>query len=438
MVEAPNVEPTPAEQPTNADQEWVLPKKVASNPTVMATYDVATKAYLATKDYNSWTQYTANFAEKAAGAVAQPLYNASLPVLNRFEPTLHQADKYAAGKLDQLEEKAPVISKPPSEIYQQAKDVTVDTINQSYVGQAVNYALKPVLGVAERWTPNGTSDEPTSEESIEKAATSEAEGSKGVSEDQEDVTLQQTVKRAYHVGSKLQQRALEKAMENVTALRKRSQESLDSLRHAVDLIQYVKTLESATGADKVRDFFADILEDDLHDSQEHETKTEGDETTTAESGSKADLNRKTLVVSRNLTKKLRIGYEQTITHAKPYLNEAMFQRLQHGQKLLDGIQQSFYDAKTLKDVSDTFIETTKKNLNDLAIALKDISRETMHNWLGKTTPEQDLDVDGSRGDISSRSDSYTPSESLDEDPVESQHSEVHAEPEVNQEVTGDH
>merc|ERR1712226_362247 len=219
----------------------------------------------------------------------------------------------------------------------------------------------------------------------------------------------------------------EKAMENVTTLRKRSQESLDSLRHAVDLIQYVKTLESATGADKVRDFFVDILEDDLHDSQEHETKTEGDETTTSESASKADLNRKTLVVSRNLTKKLRIGYEQTITHAKPYLNEAMFQRLQHGQKLLDGIQQSFYDAKSLKDVSDTFIETTKKNLNDLAIALKDISRETMHNWLGKTTPEQDMDVDGSR------SDSYTPSESLDEDPVESQQSEVHVEPEVNQE-----
>ena len=419
MVEETIVAPAQEEQPSGENVEWVLPKKVASNPTVMATYDAAARYYAATKDYNSWTQFTANCAEKAAGAVATPLYQASLPVLNRFEPTLHQADKYAAGKLDELEEKAPVISKQPGEIYQQAKDATVTTINQSYVGQAVNYALKPVLGVAERWTPNGTSDDAASDEPEKDKKSTEDETPKTP---EDEVTLQQTVKRAYNVGSKLQQRALEKAMENVTSLRKRSQETLDSLRHAVDLIQYVKTLESATGADKVRDFFSDLMEDDFEDSQEDD-KTEAEMTTEAEP-SKTDLNRKTLVVSRNLTKKLRIGYQQTMENAKPYLNEALFLRLQHGESLLEGIQKSFLDAKTIKDVSDNWISVTKENLDYLAKALKDISHNTMAQWLGGTTAERDLDVDGSQmRDPSGSVSSYTPSESLDEE-CEARNSDV--------------
>ena len=377
--------------------EWILPKKVASYPAVSATYNTASYYYEATKGYNSWTEWSANYAERAAGAVAQPLYNASLPVLNRFEPKLHEADKYAAGKLDQLEEKAPLINEEPAAIYRAAKDKTVSTINQSYVGQAVNYAIKPVLTVAERWTPAS----PTKEK--QEAETETPPENSNQSTPEEHVTLQQTVKRAYQVGTKLQQRALEKAMENVTSLRKRSQESLDSLRHAVDLIQYMKTLESATGADKVRAFVNDILEED-------EQEVEKESTT----DSSNDMNRKTLVVSRKLTRKLKTGYELTMTHAKPYLNEALFARLQHGQTLLEGIHKSFSDAKNLKDVSDAWIETTKSHLDYLSQSLKDISQETI-SWLSWGKSQDSGAQEGDSREASGSVSSYAPSESLDED-----------------------
>jgi len=285
-----------------------------------------------------------------------------------------------------------LMNEEPAKIYQAAKDTTVTQINQS-VGQAVNYALKPVLVAAEKFSTKETEPE------------TERESEEPMEVPPEEITLQQTMQRAYRVGTKLQNRALERAMQNVNFVRKRSQETLSSLTHAVDLIQYAKNIESATGADKVRGFFHEIFEEE-----------EGEVEKTVESGSEgtANVERKTLVASRNLAKKLRGGYDATMTYAKPYLTEAMFQRLQHGQTLLEGIYQTFLEANTLKDVSDMWIDTTKSNLHYLAQSLREVSMETAQ-FIQKSTPWYKAgDEHVARGPSDSIS-SYAPSESLDEE-----------------------
>ena len=344
------------------ETEWLLPSKVISYPAVTATLTTATNVYSATKNYNKFTELTAEFAEKTVGTVATPLINASKPLLTRMEPTLHAADKYATEQLEKMEERAPLMNEEPGVIYQRAKDSTVSTINNSYVGQAVSSALQPLIGMAENLTPKSPPPETEDEETSGKSSSGKS-GEAGESSDQPEVSLEQTVKRVYTVGTKLQRRALDKAYENVTSLKKRSQETLANLTKAVDLIQYAKSLEKTTRGTKMRGIIDELLEDDFEDSSE-----EGEQTP-------VDVDRKALVVTRNLTKKLGGAYTGLVTYAEPYLGSSISSRLQQGHQLIESLHHTFLNAKSMKDVSSSCIEGARTNIEKLSKILEDFSKD---------------------------------------------------------------
>lgn len=382
---------------------WLLPSKVISYPAVTATLTTASNVYTATKNYNRFTELTAEFAEKTVGTVATPLINASKPLLTRMEPTLHAADKYATEQLEKMEEKAPLMNEEPAVIYQHAKESTVSTINNSYVGQAVSSALQPLIGMAENLTPKSPPPE------TEDGDQSKTSAGKSREEDEEaEVSLEQTVKRVYTVGTKLQKRALDKAYENVTSLKKRSQETLANLTKAVDLIQYAKNLEKTTRGTKMRGIIDELLEDDFEDSSE-----EGEQTS-------VDVDRKALVVTRNLTKKLGGAYTGLVTYAEPYLGSNISSKLQQGHQLIESLHHTFLNAKSMKDVSSSCIEGAKTNIEKLSKILEDFSKDLYTYVKGSSNQTNDgslIQVPRERGDDSESS--YNPSESLDESPDDS-------------------
>ena len=390
------------------ESAWLLPSKMISYPAVTATITTATNVYSATKNYNKITEMTAEFAEKTAGAVAIPLINASKPLLTKMEPTLHAADKYAAEKLEKMEEKAPLMNEEPGKIYQIAKETTVSTINNSYVGQAVSSALQPLIGMAETWTPKTPAPEQEEEGEAKTSATDEEEVSSDQTSGQPEVSFEQTVRRVYTVGTKLQKRALDKAYENVTSLKKRSQETLASLTKAVDLIQYANSLEKTTCGTKMRGVIDELLQDDFEDSKEKCAQEEAE-------SRQSDIDRKALVVTRNLTKKLGGAYEGLVTYAEPYVGATITCRLQQGHQLIECIHNTFLNAKSMKDVSSTCIEGAKTNIEKLSKILEDLSKD-LYTYVTGSSKQGSVDfpiqVPRERDDSES---SYNPSESLDDE-----------------------
>ncbi|NXX80219.1 PLIN3 protein, partial [Urocolius indicus] len=257
--------------------------RVANLPLVSSAYDMVSTAYNCTKDSHPYVRSVCAAAEKGVKTLTAAAVSGAQPLLTKLEPQLSTANEFACKGLEKLEEKLPILQQPPEKLISDTKqlvtstvtgardvlsstvagakgavssrvtevmDVTrgavqggveltkaamssgVSTVMGSSVGQMVVSGVGSVLDKSEELVDHYL---PMTDEELAKLATA-VEGF----EPEQQKQQQSYFVRLGSLSTKLRHRALQHSLGKLQSARHSSQDVLNQLQGALDLVEHLK------------------------------------------------------------------------------------------------------------------------------------------------------------------------------------------------------
>ncbi|NXM68618.1 PLIN3 protein, partial [Serilophus lunatus] len=257
--------------------------RVANLPLVSSACDMVSSAYSCTKESHPYVRSVCDAAEKGVKTLTAAAVSGAQPLLSRLEPQISTANEFACKGLDKLEEKLPILQKPPEKLISDtkllvtstvtgAKDVLsstvagardavtsrvtgvvdmtkgavqggveltrsavssgVSTVMGSTVGQMVANRMGSVLEKSEELVDHYL---PMTDEELAKLATA-VEGF----EPEQQRQQQSYFVRLGSLSAKLQHRALQHSLGKLQRARHSSQDLLAQLQRTLDLVEHLK------------------------------------------------------------------------------------------------------------------------------------------------------------------------------------------------------
>ncbi|XP_049937980.1 lipid storage droplets surface-binding protein 1 isoform X1 [Schistocerca serialis cubense] len=216
--------------------------RIASIPLIETSWTYASDFYTKVKVSNPLFNWGLSTAE----ATVQAAVERTKPIVSKFEVPLSLADSLVCKSLDLVEKQLPVITLPPELIFVSTKDYVSSTIVQPVLKRADSvkqfgreqahtvleskytnfaaYRLDSALDLADKYIDQYLPPaEGTQEESIE---TNNTTGSKAV----------QALHKADRVTKKLQRRLTQRTLAEARALKKQSEDTLQTLMYLGELL----------------------------------------------------------------------------------------------------------------------------------------------------------------------------------------------------------
>ncbi|XP_076102334.1 perilipin-2-like isoform X1 [Mytilus galloprovincialis] len=398
------------------DQQFI--NQLGKIPVVSSAWTQAYNLYQRTKGSHELLKSSLNMAEAGVKTVVDTSVVFGKPLVERYQPQIvEKANSYACEKLNQLEEKYPVINKPTEELMEDGKQMydkyvkpTVDrvvavkdfTANSYNTGKEQIGKVKQIGSAVTEFGCNQvakTMDTPYgqfvssqvnnaldfSEQYVEKyLPESDSEDEENVEKEEMDEYPPNAVTRATCLTGKVRKRMYNKAMRDMKRLQLRSQENLAKLSFTVDLIQYAKTnIETATGKvtgsfgvvqDKMTSVWSQIVteEDDVQDVP----KT---------------LEGQSIAVARNLTKKVKIGITTLTSYIPESVQITLKDRIDRAKQYSDELIKSFQNVNSYEEVPSWLLAQAQDKMGYVQETVNFLTEYLLSKPLDWLSPEFDLD-----------------------------------------------
>ncbi|KAK3750383.1 hypothetical protein RRG08_015876 [Elysia crispata] len=274
-----------------SEDQFII-NKLGEIPIVNDGWNAAMGYYTKVKDYNSLTKFTLGAAECSLKKAAE----FSTPVLHRYQPQINSVNTFACNKLEEIENKYPLIKQPTEEVkgvcveYVQpvfdqvkpvasfvngvvdntqkkvdqikttstnlvvgARDLGLNTVTQAVVmsletppgrlvTRSVDFALVQADNLIDKYIPE---EEQDAEEYEDENEGDEEENGTAIQEMEQMQEMPPSPARvAVHlqlVSSKLRRRLHRRARQDFQSAKKRTLESLCQLQQTLDIREYAKT-----------------------------------------------------------------------------------------------------------------------------------------------------------------------------------------------------
>ncbi|KAL7876075.1 hypothetical protein AOLI_G00110380 [Acnodon oligacanthus] len=387
--------------------------RVANLPLVSSTYDMMSNVYCNTKDNHPYIKSVFEAAEMGVKSLTSAALTSALPIIVKLEPQISLANDLACKGLDKIEKTLPLLHQPSEQLVASAKEVVtgakeavsgtmngakdtvsltlsgvvgrtrgavqesvvktrlvvsggVYTVMESRVGRLVSSGVDTALSTSEslveRYLPETVAEKEC-----------ETNSSRGFDGDPDEPSY---YVRLGSLSTKLRQRAYQKAVTKVHDAKKRSQESISQLNHAMDMIEYTK--KNIDGANqKMHDKLSTLM--DWRSRSQSNMESDSDTESEAE-----QIESRTLAITRNLTQQL-----QTTCLAFASSLQGLPQNIQEQAVSISHLAMEVYTrfskAAALGDLSDTVLTTTRVQLNRMRDSIDNILdylvNNTPLNWL---------------------------------------------------------
>ncbi|XP_061494498.1 perilipin-3-like [Rhineura floridana] len=353
-------ESVPAPESKEVVQQDVL-KRATSLPLVSSTYGLAASAYASTKENHPYVKAVLDLAEKGVKHVSDIAVSGAQPLLNKLEPQVAVASRYASKGLDKLEEKLPILHQTADQVLSDTQELVSSKVAgaKEAVAKAVQdgkemvvemkmgkMALSGAEAVLEKSEELLNHYLPMTEEELAKVAESTPEGVH---------TTPET--RGYFVrlgslSTKLQHRAYQYAVTKIKAARDNITEIFIQLRQAIGQIEDTKQ----------------SVHQKLQESQDRLRQIES----------------QTLAMSYHITQQLQMAYKNLIASIQG-LPANFQQNIQLAYRNIEELHAYFTKAHSFKDLSNSVLSQSKEKALKAQEYVDDILDYVVHNaplsWL---------------------------------------------------------
>ncbi|XP_040819726.1 perilipin-2 isoform X2 [Ochotona curzoniae] len=409
------------------DPQLSVVTRVANLPLVSSTYDLLSSVYVSTKDHHPYLKSVCEMAEKGVKTVTSVALTGALPLIQKLEPQIAVANTYACKGLDRIEEKLPILNQPTTQVVATAKGAVIgardavtttvtgakDSVASTITGvvdktkgavtgsmektkSMVNGSINTVLGsrmmqfVSTGMENALTKSEllvdqylPLTEEELEKEA-KKVEGFDTVQKPSYYVRLGS-------LSAKLRSRAYQQALDRVKEAKQKSQETISQLHSTIHLIEFArKNVHSAN--QKIQD-----AQDKLYLSWVEWKRNIGHDDTD-ESHCAEHIESRTLIIARNLTQQLQTTCHSLLSNIQG-LPQNIQDQANHLGVMAGDLYSVFYNAASLKEVSDSILISSKGQLQKMKESLDDVM-----DYLVNNTPLNWLAFDFTTTDLTSETD----------------------------------
>ncbi|XP_050013342.1 perilipin-2 isoform X1 [Alexandromys fortis] len=397
--------------------------RVANLPLVSSTYELVSSAYISTKDQHPYLRSVCEMAEKGVKTVTSVAVTSALPIIQKLEPQIAVANTYACKGLDRIEERLPILNQPTAEIVANAKGAVTgakDAVTTTVAGAkdsvastltgVVDKTKGAVTGSVERTksvvngginTVLGSRMAQLVSSGVENAlAKSELLVDQYLPLTQEELETEakkvegfdMVQKPSYYVrlgslSTKLRSRAYQQALSRVKDAKQKSQETISQLHSTVRLIEFAR--KNMQGA-----------QDKLSVSWVEWKRSMGYDDTD-ESHCAEHIESRTLAIARNLTQQLQTTCQTLLSNVQG-LPQNVQDQANHLGAMAGDIYSVFRNAASFKEVSDSFLTSSKGQLQKMKESLDDVMdylvNNTPLNWLvgpfyPQSTESQNAEVD---------------------------------------------
>ncbi|NXF87542.1 PLIN3 protein, partial [Eubucco bourcierii] len=102
--------------------------RVANLPLVSSACGAISSAYASTKDCHPYLKSVCDAAEMGVKTLTAAAVSGAQPLLSKLEPQISTANEYACRGLDKLEEKLPILQRPPEKLISDTKQLVTSTV----------------------------------------------------------------------------------------------------------------------------------------------------------------------------------------------------------------------------------------------------------------------------------------------------------------------
>ncbi|KAL6490561.1 hypothetical protein MHYP_G00009060 [Metynnis hypsauchen] len=387
--------------------------RVANLPLVSSTYDMVSNVYCNTKDNHPYIKSVFEAAEMGVKSLTSAALTSALPIIGKLEPQISLANDLACKGLDKIEKTLPLLHQPSEQLVASAKEVVTgakEAVSETMNGakDTVSLTLSGVVGrtrgavqesvvktrlvvsggvytVLEsrvgKLVSSGVDTALSTSESLVERYLPETEAEQECEKNSTRVFDSDTDEPSYYVrlgslSTKLRQRAYQKAVTKVHDAKKRSQESISQLNHAMDMIEYTK--KNIDGANqKMHDKLSTLMDWRFRSQSNMESDSETD--------SEAEqIESRTLTITRNLTQQLQTTCLTFVSSLQGLPQNIQEQAVSISHLAME-VYTRFSKAAALGDLSDTVLTTTRVQLNHMRDSIDNILdylvNNTPLNWL---------------------------------------------------------
>jgi len=422
-------------------EELFVNRALEEIPVLSDTWTTAWGCYAKIKDMNSLTKLTLETAESSVKTAVKM----SAPVVTRYQPQINSLNSYACTKLDELEDKYPVVKLPSNEVKDAAmvyvepmmshvkptvvlvqgmvddsmrrvnsmksqgtqfvvgaRDLGVGTVTGAvqmslasppgrFATRTADGALTLAEGFLDKYMPEADlqkDDDSDSNSSIDSNTSSQPNDEVEEMEEMEP-TPERVVVHFKTVSRKIRQRLFQRAMKDLKGAKVRTQEALNKLHGVVDLIDYsqINFAKENLGAARLKaeEMWQKITE-------------ENSESGSAQSASvfAGTLEERIISLGRVLTHQINTGMQTLETMAQSA-----------GQIIQDPVTKSkeyqdlfvqFTTRESLVNFSKTSIESVRNNLKYVQSLVQEfVENVKTPEWMSAPIDMDDLNV--KKGDI---------------------------------------
>ncbi|KAL7880157.1 hypothetical protein SRHO_G00024110 [Serrasalmus rhombeus] len=387
--------------------------RVANLPLVSSTYDMVSNVYCNTKDNHPYIKSIFDAAEMGVKSLTSVALTSALPIIGKLEPQISLANDLACKGLDKIEKTLPLLHQPSEQLVASAKEVVTgakEAVSETMNGAkyTVSLTLSGVVGrtrgavqesvvktrlvvsggvytVMEsrvgKLVSNGMDTALSTSESLVERYLPETEAKQECETNSTIGFDSDTDEPSYYVrlgslSTKLRQRAYQKAVTKVHDAKKRSQESISQLNHAMDMIEYTK--KNIDGANqKMHDKLSTLM--DWRSRSPSTMESDSDPDSEAE-----QIESRTLAITRNLTQQLQTTCLTFVSSLQGLPQNIQEQAVSISHLAME-VYTRFSKAAALGDLSDTVLTTTRVQLNRMRDSIDNILdylvNNTPLNWL---------------------------------------------------------
>ncbi|XP_050013343.1 perilipin-2 isoform X2 [Alexandromys fortis] len=359
--------------------------RVANLPLVSSTYELVSSAYISTKDQHPYLRSVCEMAEKGVKTVTSVAVTSALPIIQKLEPQIAVANTYACKGLDRIEERLPILNQPTAEIVANAKGAVTgakDAVTTTVAG-AKDSVASTLTGVVDK---------------TKGAVTGSVERTKSVVNGGINTVLGSRMAQLVSSGV---ENALAKSELLVDQYLPLTQEELETEAKKVegfDMVQkpsYYVRLGSLSTKLRSRAYQQAL-------SRVKDAKQKSQETISQlHSTVRLHIESRTLAIARNLTQQLQTTCQTLLSNVQG-LPQNVQDQANHLGAMAGDIYSVFRNAASFKEVSDSFLTSSKGQLQKMKESLDDVMdylvNNTPLNWLvgpfyPQSTESQNAEVD---------------------------------------------
>ncbi|XP_036453271.1 perilipin-2 [Colossoma macropomum] len=387
--------------------------RVANLPLVSSTYDMVSNVYCNTKDNHPYFKSVFEAAEMGVKSLTSAALTSALPIIGKLEPQISLANDLACKGLDKIEKTLPILHQPSEQLVASAKEVVTgakEAVSETMNGakDTVSLTLSGVVGrtrgavqesvvktrlvvgggvytVMEsrvgKLVSSGVDTALSTSESLVERYLPETEAEQECETNSTRGFDSDTDEPSYYVrlgslSTKLRQRAYQKAVTKVHDAKKRSQESISQLNHAMDLIEYTK--KNIDGANQK-------MHDKLSTLMDWRSTTQSNMESDSETDSEAEqIESRTLTIARNLSQQLQTTCLAFVSSLQGLPQNIQEQAVSISHLAME-VYTRFSKAAALGNLSDSVLTSTRVQLNCMRDSIDNILdylvNNTPLNWL---------------------------------------------------------